>query len=396
MASLRKKDRSPFWFACFTLPDGSRTQRSTGTTHRRKAQRIAQEFEDAARAAGEGRFTEARARKVIADIYALGNPESTLTRSSAGDWLTAWLVRKELEAGTTTHEKYSSVIGQFKKHLGAKLARDISTITAGDITTFRDGLATRLSVGSVNLALKILRTAFAQARRDGLIDVNEAERVTALKREPGRLERRAFTLDELRLILAAASDEWRGMILFGLYTGQRLGDIATLTWQNVDLQRQELRLVTQKTKRQQIIPLAQPVIRYAEALPSSDHPETPLFPKAAGSVQRLGRTAHLSNQFYDLLVSAGLAKERTHQKKEGEEKGRGTKRELNAISFHSLRHTATSLLKNAGVSESVAMEFVGHESSSVSRNYTHIDTATLKDAAGKLPDITAIKLEAAK
>jgi len=37
MASLRKKDRSPFWFACYTLPDGRRTQRSTGTPDKRKA-----------------------------------------------------------------------------------------------------------------------------------------------------------------------------------------------------------------------------------------------------------------------------------------------------------------------------------------------------------------------
>jgi integrase len=27
--------------------------------------------------------------------------------------------------------------------------------------------------------------------------------------------------------------EWRSMILFGLYSGQRLGDIAKLTWANI-------------------------------------------------------------------------------------------------------------------------------------------------------------------
>jgi hypothetical protein len=34
--------------------------------------------------------------------------------------------------------------------------------------------------------------------------------------------------------LVGANDEWRSMILFGLYTGQRLGDIATLRWNNLD------------------------------------------------------------------------------------------------------------------------------------------------------------------
>ena len=79
------------------------------------------------------------------------------------------------------------------------------------------------------------------------VNVNEAERVTLLKRRD-RFERRPFTIDELKRILKVADDEWRGMILFGLYTGQRLGDIATLTWQNLDLQRAELRLVTTKDR----------------------------------------------------------------------------------------------------------------------------------------------------
>src|SRR5437588_1619964 len=118
-----------------------------------------------------------------------------------------------------------------------------------------------------NVAVKILRSAFAQARRDGLVDVNEAERVTLLKRRD-RFERRPFTIDELKRILEVADDEWRGMILFGLYTGQRLGDIATLTWQNLDLQRAELRLVTTKTGRRQAIPIAPPLFRFIESLPA--------------------------------------------------------------------------------------------------------------------------------
>jgi integrase len=32
------------------------------------------------------------------------------------------------------------------------------------------------------------------------------------------------------------------MVLFGLYSGQRLGDIATLKWNNIDLVHRELRL----------------------------------------------------------------------------------------------------------------------------------------------------------
>ena len=47
MASIRKDPRgkSPYWHACLTLPDGRRTQRTTGSTNRLEAQRIADKME---------------------------------------------------------------------------------------------------------------------------------------------------------------------------------------------------------------------------------------------------------------------------------------------------------------------------------------------------------------
>ena len=306
--------------------------------------------------------------------------------STAADFLAAWLQRKKIEAGEATYDKYDSVVRQFKTHLGAKTERDITNIRAADIMQFRDALAKTKATGTVNVALKIIRSAFAQARRDGLIDVNEAERVTLLKRRGNQVERRAFTLDELKRILEAADEEWRGMILFGLYTGQRLGDIAALTWNNLDLQRGELRLVTGKTGRRQIIPLAKPLAQFVDKLPAGDAPDAPIFPRIHATFNRHRHVGNLSNEFYKVLVSAGLAVKQTHK---ATGKGRDAKREQNQLSFHCLRHTATSLLKSAGVSDAVAMEFVGHDSKSVSQQYTHIETSALREAADKMPDITA-------
>jgi integrase len=429
MASLRSHPKSRFWIACFSRSDGSRTQRTTrvpisgiggGDTKafqtflgkvlaadvtikkspdtqidvgpkeaRKLAQRIADAFEETARTAATGRLIESQARKVVGDIHLLANGKP-LASSTVQDFLDAWLVRKEVEAGSKTHAKYSSVVHQFKQQLGPKVRRDLTAITASDITSFRNALVKRVTVGTTNVALKIIRSAFSQARRDGLIDVNEAERVSLLKRNAGaeRFQRRAFTIKELKAILGVANDEWRGLILFGLYTGQRLGDIASLTWNNVDLQRSELRLVTEKTGRQQILPLAPPLLHHIETLPAGDTPDAPIFPRTYATAQRHKYAGNLSNQFYDILVSAGMATKRTHKADPKKPKGRSARREQNEVSFHSLRHTATTLLKNAGVSEAVAMEFVGHDSKSVSRLYTHIPTEMLKVAAEKMPDVT--------
>lgn len=64
--------------------------------------------------------------------------------------------------------------------------------------------------------------------------------------------------------------------------------------------------------------------------------------------------------------------------------GRSSRRRQSEITFHSLRHTATSLLKRAGVSNAMAMDLIGHDSEAVSRNYTHIDDATKRKALNKL------------
>jgi integrase len=60
---------------------------------------------------------------------------------------------------------------------------------------------------------------------------------------------------------------------------------------------------------------------------------------------------------------------------------------VNELSFHSLRHTLTSDLKNAGVSEVIAMDWVGHDSRAISRVYTHISSSAKRDALKQLPNV---------
>jgi integrase len=63
-------------------------------------------------------------------------------------------------------------------------------------------------------------------------------------------------------------------------------------------------------------------------------------------------------------------------------------REASEISFHSLRHSAVTMLKAAGVSDFMAREIVGHESAAVSRQYTHLTTDDKRAAMRRLPDVT--------
>jgi len=51
---------------------------------------------------------------------------------------------------------------------------------------------------------------------------------------------------------------------------------------------------------------------------------------------------------------------------------RNARRARNELSFHCLRHTAVTLLKDAGIPEAVVMELVGHDSAQMSARCTHV------------------------
>jgi integrase len=243
-----------------------------------------------------------------------------------------------------------------------------------------------MSAVSANLSVKVVCNAFKGAIRERLVAENPAakEFVDPIKRRNENQRRRAFSVPELQRLLAAAEDtEWKGLILAGLF-GQRLGDIARLRWSHIDLEHAEVSMLTEKTGRAQIIPIAAPLLRFiTEEPPAPEDHAAPLFPRAHENVQRLGRVGSLSRQFHELLVRAGLvAPEERHTKEEGSKR-----RTVHALSFHSLRHTMTSLLKNAGVNSAVVMDVVGHQSTAISTHYTTIDSDAKRRAIERMPDI---------
>ena len=140
-----------------------------------------------------------------------------------------------------------------------------------------------MSPSTVNHGLKFARMLFGAARKEGLIAENPAEDVPILKRDT-KSTRRPFTVSEVKALIATADDEWQSMILFALYSGQRLGDIATLTWEQIDLEAGEIRLQTGKTERFQKIPIPSPLLKHIQSLPNPGHEQTPCTPGRKGSL----------------------------------------------------------------------------------------------------------------
>jgi integrase len=153
----------------------------------------------------------------------------------------------------------------------------------------------------------------------------------------------------------------------------------------------EITIITEKTGRVQIIPIAPPLFRYmTEEMPTQDDSSAPLFPRAYDNVQRLGRVGSLSRQFHKLLASAGLVPPEQPRPKNGNKAISLKRRTVHPLSFHSLRHTMTSVLKNLGVNAATVMDIVGHQSTAVSTNYTHIDSESKRRAITLMPDISSL------
>jgi len=391
MASLRKKDRSNYWYACYFGPDGRRIQRSTKQSNRKKAQALADAWEKAAKLGKEKRLGETQARRIMGEIYESLHHEP-LKFNSARDFLTGWAEKQKAVTAARTHAAYAQIARDFIQSLGNRADGDISQVSQSDVAKYRDAVAARTSPTTAHKALKYLRIALGAAMRDGLTQTNPAALLVKTKEtaaaKAAKVSRRAFTVDELKAILGNATGEWRGIILCGLYLGQRLKDIARFTWANLDIERGKIRFVTAKTGKNMELPIAGPLMSYIAELPAPDSPTAPLFPKAYAIGIKDTGDSRLSQAFHDILAAAGMVKERADKLRSEGGKGRTGTRKVSEISFHSLRHSATSLLKAADVGESVAMSVIGHDSEMMSKHYTHIDLESKRAAVAKLPDIT--------
>jgi integrase len=394
--SLHKQSGKPNWLCAYTIWDpethkGKRVFRSTGTSNRKQAEEVERAFKKMAKKGRDGTLNAYTARQLIAEavdniLHAL-NPEQRAAKSKSRytikAWMEKWLESKEQEVEPSTFNRYKCVIDRFTAFLGTKCNHDIGMLDSGDVLEFRDDEAKQLARQTANLAVRILRICFGDALKQGFNYGNPASDVKMLKGS-NESQRRAFTLDEIKRILKACEHdvEWYGLVIFGLYLGQRLGDLSRLTWRSINLDSGEVSFVTQKTGRRIHIPMMQPVVDYLTTLPANDDPNAFIFPKAAA----YRKVSSLSGQFHDILVDAGLVGVRSYSRPKT--KGISRTREVSEISFHSLRHSAVTLLKAAGVSDFIAREIVGHDSAAVSRQYSHLSTEHKRNAMRNLPDVT--------
>jgi integrase len=323
--------------------------------------------------------------------------------TKVGAYLEQWLEDVvQPQVRRRTYEAYRTCV---ERHITPALGKkQLRNLTPVDIRTLLNSKhSSGLSPLTVKYIHSVLRSALAQAMRDGLVHRN----VATLVRPPRAPRREAAYLTpvEARALLdTAKSDRLSAFWVVALTLGLRRGELLGLRWQSVDLDRGVLRvresvqrvrgagLVVEETKSarsDRTIPLPkmtrealrqhrerQAVERSAAGQRWMEHDL--VFPSPIGTPMD---PRNLNREFGNLLGRARVGV-RIKVNKSGDE-------ELAPrIRLHDLRHTCATFLVAQGVPLRAVMEILGHSGIAItSDTYSHVLPTLLSDAADKMNDL---------
>jgi integrase len=229
----------------------------------------------------------------------------------------------------------------------------------------RDMIAGGLSQRSIIYALAVVRQVFNQAKKAKVFTgENPTSGVKLPKPDNGRM--RFLTHDEadkLLEALARRSTEVYDMSLLSLHSGLRFGEIVSLTWQDVDLERGILTVRDAKAGSRYAF-LTDQAIRMLKTLIRGE-PSDLIFP------DRSKKKKERISKIFPLTVAALKLND-------------GIEDPRLKICFHSLRHTYASWMIEQGQDLYTVQKLLGHKTAVMTQRYVHLTENKLKDAAKKL------------
>lgn len=249
-----------------------------------------------------------------------------------------------------------------------------SRITKAHIVSFKDTRLTQVSPSSAVKDLNLLKAIFSINAENGKIPANPGAGVVIGRKliEDSEEERRPYTVPELANVFASkvytegyrpsagSGDAAFWLPLLGLFTGARMGEIATLEVADVRdeegwflfIEHAPKRGKSTKTRKSRRVPLHAELIRCGflqYVARQKEAGERELFPLIKSSPGR-ARTGAWS-QWYGryLREDIGIADP--------------------DVVFHSFRHTFKDICREARIQEEEHDAMTGHKNASISRKY---------------------------
>ena len=223
---------------------------------------------------------------------------------------------------------------------------------------WKKGLAER----TYNERITKFRTIFSALSEEAGLRKNVWQSVDKMRE--GHISKRSFTKAQLKQIFSEARGDLRTLCMIGLYTGLRLGDAATLKWDEIDFENMVIVRLPNKTKhlRKNVeIPLLGELCDELKRIRSEQNGSNSIYviPEIAKNYLSVN---DVSKRVQALLHKAGIE---TRIDREN------CSRKTTVYGFHSFRHSFVSLCAANGIPMNVVMELVGHRSVMVHEIYQH-------------------------
>ena len=259
--------------------------------------------------------------------------------------------------------QYASLIRIWKRTPLA--ARFISSIQGSDLAKYRDERLKSVSPKTVSHELGILSRLFHTAIKDwgmgGL--VNPVSQIRKPKLPKGR-ERRLLPGELDRIISASESPVLSSIVRFALETAMRRSEIAGMTWETVDLKKRTVTLLETKNGEKRIVPLSMEAVRILSTL----------------SRRIDGKVWGMEPDSITHAFIRAASRARKVYEKECEGKGKKPDESFLAdLTFHDLRHEATSRFFEKGLNPMQVAAITGHKTLQMLKRYTHLKAEDLAE-----------------
>ena len=310
------------------------------------------------------RAAQAALDGLLADIHR--GRFAVADRTPLATYLTGWLAVHRVTLKAATAYGYAAVIDRY-------IAGTIGAVPLADLRpSHLNGLYAAMSdrglaPRTVRTVHNVIRRALADAVREGTVARNVGD-AASLPRV-GHVEQTAWSADEARAFLhATADDPDHALFVVALTTGMRRGELAGLQWDDIDFDAGTIMVRRTRTTVGAKVVEADPKTKTSRRVVDVD----------AGTVATLRRwRIRQAPHFYvfpgdpnRLSKAWNVAVKRT-----------GARR----IRFHDARHTAASLMLQAGVPVNVVSRRLGHASAMVTLTvYAHVIPGQGRDAADRL------------
>ncbi len=296
-----------------------------------------------------GTLPEARQRGAELEVGMKRRVGPASLSMTVGQYLETWLARIKHTVSERTYETYSWHVRRLQEVLSRA---PMYNLTAFGLQEALAGLQQNLKPKTLKGIYGTLRTAMRQAIAWGLFTTDP----TAGLRTPRspRQERKVLTQQELQAVLDAAKNyKYYLVIRLLALTGMRIGEVLGLKWQDIDFKKEMLTIKRSADGRKRKLN-PQTKTASSERTMKLD-PETVSLLTAHKKMQKVIPLKDNLIFSYNGRVIRENAVRRTLNyalKKAG----------LDHMRVHDLRHTAGSLLLDAGYSFPVVAAFLGHSS----------------------------------